>query len=303
MSFLLFLLQEGGPGGGSLVSSSTGFHSGGGGGNGSSPNNNSHSMAPFPSNHQLRYNSGTNNTVSSTSGPVVSSSSSSPPNSSPQATSGPAFNFLGNGGSGGSGNQEAGESTELPTLSQLSQADLNGLVSTLDDDDDDLFKQLGEATFELDPLIDEILETGAGTNSDHSPNIINGHSNQNHVQQSASNQFGNNSHHHQSLQQFMTFNQNQQNNNQGTNMEIEPHRLQNVQRRRKKPPDTKMGMEITLEEAAPSILHLARASTSNSNGGKMSSILANTLCGPHGHKANIAASNPILAGRTLKIAM
>lgn len=278
----------------------------------------------------------TNNTVSSTSGPVVSSSSSPPSSVSPQAaSSAPAFNFMNNGGGGGgggggTGHPESGDAPELPTLSQLSQADLNGLVSTLDDDDDDWVKQLGDEPFELDPLLDEILEPNRATNHPNHPsnnsnnNGISHSSNNNQSQQGQQQQqqqqqhqqqptgqnghFGNNPHHHQSLQQFLAYsqqNQQQQNSNGTNGIEMESSRLQNVPRRRKKPPDSKMGMEISLEEAVPSILHLARASTSNNNpssgGGKMGSILANTLCGPHNgqhNKANIAAANPILAGRT-----
>ncbi|OXA53059.1 hypothetical protein Fcan01_12372 [Folsomia candida] len=335
---------EGGPGGGGgLVSSSTGFTSAGGGGgnNHGSSNSSHHPLGPFPSNHHhshhhLRFPNVTNNTVSSTSGPVVSSSSSPPSSVSPQAaSSAPAFNFMNNGGGGGgggggTGHPESGDAPELPTLSQLSQADLNGLVSTLDDDDDDWVKQLGDEPFELDPLLDEILEPNRATNHPNHPsnnsnnNGISHSSNNNQSQQGQQQQqqqqqhqqqptgqnghFGNNPHHHQSLQQFLAYsqqNQQQQNSNGTNGIEMESSRLQNVPRRRKKPPDSKMGMEISLEEAVPSILHLARASTSNNNpssgGGKMGSILANTLCGPHNgqhNKANIAAANPILAGRT-----
>jgi hypothetical protein len=176
-------------------------------------------------------------------------------------------------------NNSSNPAPEHPELSQLSQADLNGLVSTLDDDDDDLFKQLGEAGFELDPLLDEILE-------DHNRSRVN-HGNGNreqHQQQQQHSNFGNNS--SPSLQQFLSFHgNNNNNNNNGAN--------NGLGRSRKKPPDNKgMLMEISLEEAAPNILQMARA-----KGGSPASILANTLCSGGMNKANIAAANPILAGK------
>lgn len=55
-----------------------------------------------------------------------------------------------------------------PGLGELSQSDLTGLVSSLDEDtEEDLFKQLGESTFELDNFFtdfeDKVITTYMGT--------------------------------------------------------------------------------------------------------------------------------------------
>lgn len=47
--------------------------------------------------------------------------------------------------------QQQHQNTGSTGLGELSQSDLTGLVSSLDEDtEEDLFKQLGESTFELD---------------------------------------------------------------------------------------------------------------------------------------------------------
>jgi hypothetical protein len=47
--------------------------------------------------------------------------------------------------------QQQQQHTASSGLGELSQSDLTGLVSSLDEDaEEDLFKQLGESTFELD---------------------------------------------------------------------------------------------------------------------------------------------------------
>jgi hypothetical protein len=47
--------------------------------------------------------------------------------------------------------QQQQQQTGSSGLGELSQSDLTGLVSSLDEDaEEDLFKQLGESTFELD---------------------------------------------------------------------------------------------------------------------------------------------------------
>jgi hypothetical protein len=49
-------------------------------------------------------------------------------------------------------------------LGELSQSDLTGLVSSLDEDtEEDLFKQLGESTFELDNFFTDFEDKASAT--------------------------------------------------------------------------------------------------------------------------------------------
>ncbi|PSN34820.1 hypothetical protein C0J52_23264 [Blattella germanica] len=57
-----------------------------------------------------------------------------------------------------------------PGLGELSQSDLTGLVTSLDEDDEeDLFKQLGESTFELDNFFTDFEEKEENNNNVVSP--------------------------------------------------------------------------------------------------------------------------------------
>lgn len=59
--------------------------------------------------------------------------------------------FLQQEAASGAQQQQQQQHTGGSGLGELSQSDLTGLVSSLDEDaEEDLFKQLGESTFELD---------------------------------------------------------------------------------------------------------------------------------------------------------
>ncbi|CAL8079127.1 unnamed protein product [Orchesella dallaii] len=222
------------------------------------------------------------------------------------------------------------EISELP-LSQLSQADLNGLVSSLDDDDSDLFDHLSGPAFEIDAILDGIVDdspTQAGNGNNNGAN--NGSNGQGLV--SSSQAFGSNAQQQsvqqQHQQQSQTLQQQQQqqfmNYQNGGNMshvqQQQHHHNQldvdqrscignsvaNNNKKRKKPmklPGVHGPMEtVSLEEAAGNILPLANLAQQQQSQRKQS-ILQSQLCDAHGSmdgshrngKANIAAANPLLA--------
>lgn len=205
-----------------------------------------------------------------------------------------------NNGNGGSGpNSEM----ELPTLSQLSQADLNGLVSLEDEDDDDLFKQLGETNFELDSILDGFVDENNHPITHHQPpstsmqyNLPTFHPPHPHIHPNSSPQLLHHPHHM----------------NYGNNCPSNDDRLGKRRRKIK-------ATETQLQAGQGGLLSLASHShPNNGSNGPMgpnrktssSSILQTQLCqpsqsdngiriGPRG-KANIASSNPLLAGKILQ---
>lgn len=230
--------------------------------------------------------------------------------------------------------QEIGE---LP-LSQLSQADLNGLVSSLDDDDTDLFDHLTGPAFEIDAILDGIVDdnpTHSANGGSAGANNNNGGGGQGIV--SSSQAYGTNAQtqqqqtqqqQHQQQHQSQTMQQQQQymnyangasmsqlhqqhhHHNQALDVDqrngMAGHAANNNNNRRRKKlmklPDLHGPMEtVSLEEAAGNILPLANLAQQS----QRKSILQSQLCDAHASmdtamrngKANIAAANPLLAGK------
>jgi len=199
----------------------------------------------------------------------------------------------------------------LHTLSQLSQADLNGLVSTLDDDDEDLFKQLGETSFELDDILDNIVEgnmNGGGGNNNSTGNNNSSHLSQNSSYDGSNGQNsylnfpnGTIAHHLQTL----------------NNITLDEHGRNGTARRRRKgfgnTSPSKNGMHSSDDVNLEDVTGISIANSNGSHGGNqnlqrkgsLNSILQNQLVQPHMSsvgmdgmrgKHNIAAANPLLAG-------
>ena len=210
-----------------------------------------------------------------------------------------------------------GSSIELPTLSPLSPADLNGFVSHLDEDDhEDLLKQLGETSFELDAILDEFVDE----NNPHHPqhqfgSFVSGQ------EQHQANQHGGNNNNMHNTNNGMTHghhlhpgHMNMSNSNGLSNGLLKHVQLDErsslLNKRRKK----SIKCEMNLNESSHHHVTNPNLSMSNNNNGQrkqqqqqqsmQGSILQNQLCQPHHspdgmgclNKATIASANPLLAG-------
>ncbi|CAG7729959.1 unnamed protein product [Allacma fusca] len=203
---------------------------------------------------------------------------------------------------------------ELPTLSPLSPADLNGFVCHLDeDDDDDLLKQLGETSFELEAILDEFVDEN---NPNHSQHQFNSYLSSHHHQHNAHQQNGvpsshpggtglhNNQQNHLQNGHCNVSNGNGMNNGLPTQCQLDDRSESLLAKRRKKNMNK---CDLNMDEVHRSLSNGQGTILSTSNNAhrnkSMVSILQNQLCQPHHtsdvmgrlNKVTIASANPLLA--------